>query len=153
MRDKYFVISDTHGLLRPKALELLKDADLIIHTGDIGSPEVLQGLRGLAPLVAVRGNVDTGEWARDLPGKEIIDIDGKCVYLLHNIEALDLVPEAAGINAVVYGHSHQPIVYKKKGVLYLNPGSAGPRRFNLPVSMARLTITGERIEGEVIFLD
>lgn len=153
MKEKIYVISDTHGLLRSKVLELLKEADLIIHAGDIGGQEVLNRLLDIAPLVVVRGNVDTGDWARGLPKNEVVEINNKSIYLLHNIQELDLVPKAAGFDAIVYGHSHQPSVSKRGGVLYLNPGSAGPRRFNLPVTMARLLVTETYLEGEIICFD
>lgn len=153
MKDKIYVVSDTHGLLRPKVLELLQEADLIIHAGDVGGREVLKKLEDIASLAAVRGNVDTGDWARHLPKNEIVQIRGKSIYLLHNIEELDLDPKAAGIDAVIYGHSHRPSVSKKNGILYLNPGSAGPRRFDLPVTMARLLITETGLEGEIICFD
>lgn len=153
MKDKIYVVSDTHGLLRPKVLEYLKDADMIIHAGDIGSQEVLKNLQEIAPLVVVRGNVDTGGWACCLPKTEVVQVKEKSIYLLHNIEELNIDLKAAGIDAVIYGHSHRPSVSKKNGILFLNPGSAGPRRFSLPVTMAGLLFTETGLKGEIICLD
>jgi putative phosphoesterase len=141
------VISDTHGLLRPEALEALRGVDRILHAGDIGGREVLDRLRQLAPVTAVRGNVDTEKWARALPRDEVVEIEGVSVYLLHDLGALDLRPEAAGFQVVVYGHSHRPTMETKNGVLYFNPGSAGPRRFKLPVSVGRLVVEGGKVRG------
>jgi uncharacterized protein len=132
------VISDTHGLLRPELLELLKGVDAIIHAGDIGSPGVLEALRKIAPVHAVRGNVDTGDWAAALPLFDLFEIAGRFVYLLHDLKTMDLDPVAAGIQVVISGHSHVPGITDKSGVLYLNPGSAGPKRFKLPISAALL---------------
>ena len=142
-------ISDTHGLLRDEALEALRAANYILHAGDIGDPDILDELRQLAPVTAVRGNVDTEEWARKLPLTEVIEVAGVSIYLLHNLDELDLKPEAAGFRAVVYGHSHQPKIEEKNGVLYFNPGSAGPRRFTLPVSVGRLVIEDGRVRAEL----
>ena len=139
------VISDTHGLLRPEAIEALQGSEFIIHAGDVGAPEVLEALRQVAPVVAVRGNVDTAAWASGLPASEAVEVGGRLLYVLHQIEHLDVDPAAAGIAAVVYGHSHRPSAEVRRGVLYLNPGSAGPRRFGLPVTLVRL-----RVEGEVL---
>lgn len=146
------VISDTHGLLRDEAVEALRGADHILHAGDIGDPDILERLRELAPVTAVRGNVDTEKWARKLPLTEVIEIGDVSIYMLHNLDDLDLKPEAAGFRVVVYGHSHQPKMEERNGVLYFNPGSAGPRRFKLPVSVGRLTIEGARIRGELVDL-
>jgi len=132
------VISDTHGLLRPELLELLKGVDAIIHAGDIGSPEVLDALRKIAPAHAVRGNVDTGDWAAALPLFDLFEVAGRFVYLIHDLKTIDLDPAAAGIQVVISGHSHVPGFTHKSGVLYLNPGSAGPKRFKLPISAALL---------------
>lgn len=132
------LISDTHGLIRPEALRALADADLILHAGDVGSPEVLEALRALAPVVAVRGNTDHGPWAEALPETEVADALGRLVYLLHDLAALDLDPAAAGFAAVVTGHSHHPALSERGGVLFVNPGSAGPRRFQLPITLALL---------------
>jgi putative phosphoesterase len=129
------VISDTHGLLRPEAVEALRGSDRILHAGDVGAPEILEALAQIAPVTAIRGNVDTEAWARTLPQIEVVEIGGVSIYMLHDLARLDLKPEAAGFRVVVYGHSHQPKIEEKNGVLYFNPGSAGPRRFNLPVSV------------------
>ena len=146
------VISDTHGLLRPQALDALRGCDLIIHAGDVGSPEILEPLRALAPTHAVRGNVDKGPWADRLPMTEIVDVGGLRIYVLHIIADLDLDPPTAGFAAVIYGHSHQPSIETRDGVLYLNPGSAGPRRFSLPISLARITIAGTTLTPQLITL-
>lgn len=147
------VISDTHGLMRPEAITALGGCDLILHAGDIGRPEVLDTLRSIAPVVAVRGNVDKGAWAEPLPEREVVRIDGRCIYLLHNLKELNLNPAAAGFAAVVSGHSHQPKIHKEGGVCYLNPGSAGPRRFKLPVSIGRLVLSDGELCGEIVELD
>jgi uncharacterized protein len=134
------LISDTHGLLRPEAFEALRGSELILHAGDVGKPEILTELRKLAPVVAIRGNVDTAPWCSALKDTELVETDSATFYLIHNIGDLDLNPDIAGIDVVLFGHSHQPTQYKKDGVLYINPGSAGPRRFNLPISLARLDL-------------
>ena len=134
------LISDTHGLLRPEALGALDGSDLIIHAGDVGAPEILEQLRRLAPVVAVKGNVDTDAWCADLPETAAADAGSSLVYVLHDLKALDLKPAAAGIAMVVSGHSHKPVCEERGGVLYVNPGSAGPRRFNLPVTVARVDL-------------
>ncbi len=146
------VISDTHGLLRPEALAALAGCERIVHAGDVGSPEVLEGLRALAPLVAVRGNCDHGPWAERLPEREVVEAGGHLLYVLHDLAELDLDPSAAGFSAVVSGHTHRPDCYRRERVLYLNPGSAGPRRFWLPVTLARLTIGPGGIEVEEVDL-
>jgi putative phosphoesterase len=146
------VISDTHGLLRPEAVAALRGSQLIIHAGDVGRPEVLEELRTLAPTYAVRGNIDTQAWAAKLPMTEAVKIGRLHVWVLHIIADLDIDP-AAGFAAVIYGHSHKPSIEWRDGVLYLNPGSAGPRRFRLPVTVARLRISGSNIEPEIIELD
>ena len=146
------VISDTHGLLRPQALDALRGADLIIHAGDVGKPEILAPLRALAPTYAVRGNVDHGEWAERLPTTEIVHAGDLMLYVLHNIADLDLDPPTAQFAAVIYGHSHQPSIETRDGVLYLNPGSAGPRRFSLPISLARIIVAGGKLTPELITL-
>jgi len=132
------LISDTHGLLRPQALRALEGSELIIHAGDVGEPQILEALKAIAPVFAVRGNVDTQTWARALPETEVVEFDGATIYVLHDVHALDLDPVAARFHIIVSGHSHQPGSTEKSGVLYVNPGSAGPRRFNLPVTIARL---------------
>jgi uncharacterized protein len=137
------IISDTHGLLRPEAVERLAGVDHIIHAGDIGGPEVIEGLRRIAPVTAIRGNVDRGEWAGAYPATELVKLGDRFFYVLHNLKALDLDPVAAGIDVVVSGHSHQPKIETVDGVLYLNPGSAGPRRFTLPIALATLELDGD----------
>ena len=144
------VISDTHGLVRPEAKKVLETCDAIIHAGDVGSPDVLDELRQIAPLTAIRGNVDL--WAADMPDTDIVEIGGRRLYLLHDVNTLGIDPVAEGIDVVVSGHSHQPKISEYKGVLYLNPGSAGPRRFTLPVSLALLTISAERLDARIIEL-
>ena len=146
------IISDTHGLMRPQALDALRGSDLIIHAGDVGQPDVLEPLRALAPLHVVRGNVDRGAWAARLPATAHVDAGGHVFHVLHNIAELDLDPAAAGFSAVVYGHSHQPSIETRDGVLWLNPGSAGPRRFKLPVTVARLRVAGQRLTPEIVTL-
>jgi putative phosphoesterase len=146
------VISDTHGLLRPQAVVALRGCDPIIHAGDVGRPDVLAELRKVAPVFAVCGNVDNGPWARELPQSQIVEIDDFRIYVLHILDELDLEPSTAGIAAVVVGHSHQPKIETKQGVLYFNPGSAGPRRFRLPVTVGRLTIAGGSLHAEIIDL-
>jgi putative phosphoesterase len=147
------VISDTHGLLRPEALDALDGSDLILHAGDIGTPSIMEMLAEVAPLIAVRGNVDRGEWANSVPEKMAVEIGEATVYMLHDRNMLDLKPEAAGFHAVISGHSHQAVEEMKNGVLYFNPGSAGPKRFKLPVTLGRLVVTGANIEHEIITLD
>jgi uncharacterized protein len=132
------LISDTHGLLRPQALRALEGSDLIIHAGDVGDPEILEALKTLAPVFAVRGNVDTDRWALALPETEVIETPPATIYILHDVHALDLDPAAAGFHIIVSGHSHKPSRTEHGGVLFLNPGSAGPRRFDLPVTVALL---------------
>lgn len=137
------LIADTHGLLREEAVRALQGSELIIHAGDVGKPAILDALRELAPVVVVRGNIDGGPWGRTLPPTAVAEIGGKTVYVLHNLDELDLDPAAAGFHVVVSGHSHKPERFEKAGVLYVNPGSAGPRRFNLPISVARLDLGRE----------
>ena len=146
------VISDTHGLLRPEAVEALRGSEAIIHAGDVGDPAILEALGKIAPVTAVRGNLDTEAWARKLPETNVLEIGGVSIYVLHNISLLDLKPEAAGFAAVVYGHSHVPVREMKNGVLYLNPGSAGPKRFRLPACVGKLIVSEGRIRGELIEL-
>lgn len=146
------VISDTHGLLRREAIAALRGARLIVHAGDIGGPSVLHELRRIAPVVAVRGNNDHGGWARDIPLTEVVQAGPAQLYLLHDLNELDLDPAAAGFAAVIAGHSHQPSASVRDGVLYLNPGSAGPRRFRLPVAVARLRIGATGLEPEIVHL-
>jgi hypothetical protein len=134
------LISDTHGLLRDQAMAALAGCELILHAGDVGTPEILDRLRALAPVVAVRGNVDKGPWASALPATAVADAGPVRIYMLHNLQDLDLDPAAAGFQIVVSGHSHQPSRTARAGVLYVNPGSAGPRRFRLPVTVARIDL-------------
>jgi putative phosphoesterase len=145
------LISDTHGLLRPEALRALEGSDLIIHAGDVGKPEILDTLRLLAPVVAVRGNIDNGEWASALPLAASAEAGPAAIYVLHDIQQLGLDPGPAGFQVVVSGHSHMPSRTERNGVLYLNPGSAGPRRFHLPVTVARLDL--RRSPWKVDFID
>jgi putative phosphoesterase len=146
------VISDTHGLVRPEAVGALAGSELIIHAGDVGGPEVLEELGRIAPVVAVRGNNDRGAWAEALPEYDAVEVNGTFVYVLHDLKELDLVPSAAGFRVVVAGHSHRPLAEERRGVLYLNPGSAGPRRFKLPVTVARLKLNGADVSAEIINL-
>jgi putative phosphoesterase len=145
------LISDTHGLLRPEALVALRGSQLIIHAGDIGKPEVLDRLNGVAPTFAVRGNIDTQTWAAALPMTEAVEAGPHVLWVLHDIAQLDLDP-AVGFAAVVYGHSHKPSIETREGVLYINPGSAGPRRFRLPVTVARLRVSGGSLKPEIVDL-
>ncbi|MDX2170073.1 MAG: metallophosphoesterase family protein [Deltaproteobacteria bacterium] len=145
------LISDTHGLMRPEALAALRGCDHILHAGDIGDAAVLEALRAVAPTTAVRGNNDRGAWAAPLPESEAVELGGVWLYLLHDLHGLDLDPAAAGFAAVITGHSHKPVVETRRGTLYVNPGSAGPRRFKLPVAVARLRIgRGGRIDAEIV---
>ena len=146
------VISDTHGLLRPEAVEALHGSDLILHAGDVGAPEILEALVEIAPVTAIRGNVDTELWARALPKTEVVEAGGVFIYMLHDLSQLDLKLGTAGFRVVVYGHSHRPTIEEKNGVLYFNPGSAGPRRFNLPVSLGKLLIREREARAELIEL-
>jgi uncharacterized protein len=136
--------------LRPEAVEALRGVDLIIHAGDVGGPEILTQLKTVAPVFAVRGNVDTEEWAQELPATTLVEADGASFYVLHNLQHLDLKPEAAGAQAVVSGHTHQAEQYERGGVLYLNPGSAGPRRFHLPVTLALLDLRRKPLRAEIL---
>jgi hypothetical protein len=146
------VISDTHGLIRQEALEALKESELIVHAGDIGNPHVIESLEKIAPVVAVRGNMDSGQWAQSLPKNEIIQVAQSWIYVIHDLNELDLDPLAAGISAVICGHSHRPIMQMRNGVLLLNPGSAGPRRFELPVSVALIYLKDGILEPRLIEL-
>jgi putative phosphoesterase len=144
------VISDTHGRLRPEALDALRDVSRILHAGDIGSPDLLAKLSALAPVMAIRGNIDTGQWAGDLPDTLSVEIESARVYLIHKLADLTIDPAAGGYHAVISGHSHRPSQSVRDGVLYLNPGSAGPRRFRLPVTLARLLIDGSKLHVEIV---
>jgi len=147
------VISDTHGLLRPEAIAALEGSHLIVHAGDVGSPDVLDRLGALAPVSAVRGNVDTGGWAAKLPKTEVVQAGDLRLWVLHDISELDLDPVAAGFSAVIFGHSHKPSVETLGGVLHFNPGSAGPRRFKLPTTVGRLRVAAGSIRPEIVALD
>lgn len=146
------VISDTHGLLRPEALEALRGSERIIHAGDVGRAEILEELAAIAPVIAIRGNIDREAWASKLPEIEVVEAGGISIYVLHDLKRLDLEPEAAGFNVVISGHTHVPKLETRKGVLYLNPGSAGPRRFKLPVGIGRLIVNDGRVRGELVTL-
>jgi putative phosphoesterase len=159
------VISDTHGLLRPQAVQALQGSDLIIHAGDVGKPEILEELRRIAPTFAVRGNVDTAAWAAKLPLTEVVDVGVGSdfsrtirdrivhpLYVLHDLATLDLDPKAAGFAVVISGHTHKPLAETRNGVLYLNPGSAGPKRFSLPICLARLHVSNSGLRHEFIEL-
>jgi putative phosphoesterase len=146
------IISDTHGLLRPEAVEALRGSDHIIHAGDIGAADIIPVLREIAPVTAIRGNVDREAWAKQFSETEVVELGGRTIYVIHDVNALDLDPQAAGFAAVISGHSHKPNRGKKDGVLYLNPGSAGPRRFSLPISVGRMEIEDGVIRAEIIVL-
>ncbi len=147
------VIADTHGLMRPDAMDALQGSGLIVHAGDVGSEEVLDLLRSIAPLVAVRGNVDQGAWAASLPLTVSTSVGGARMLVLHDLATLALDPAAAGFAVVVSGHSHRPAIDQRDGVLYLNPGSAGPRRFRFPVTLARLEVRDGRARSELLVLE
>jgi hypothetical protein len=147
------LISDTHGLLRPEALAALQGVDAIIHAGDIGAPQVVERLAQLAPVTAVRGNNDRGAWAEKLAATETLAIGGVLLYVLHDVKELALDPRAAGLAAVIAGHSHQPRLQERDGVLFVNPGSAGPRRFRLPVAVGRLAVNDGRVRGRIVELE
>jgi putative phosphoesterase len=146
------VIADTHGLLRSEAVEVLNSSSLIIHAGDIGQPEVLEALKRIAPVVAVRGNVDKGSWGQSLPLSEVVEFGQTWLYVIHELSTLDLDPHAAGFSAVIFGHSHQPSIETRNGVIFLNPGSAGPRRFELPVSVAIIEVKENVLKPQLIEL-
>jgi putative phosphoesterase len=146
------IISDTHGLVRPQAIEALAGVDMILHAGDVGKQEVLDTLKDIAPVVAVRGNNDKGDWAQTLPDWEVVEVGKVSIYMLHDVKAIDISPSGAGFHVVVSGHSHKPSIEEHRGVLYVNPGSAGQRRFKLPVSLAHLQISGEMVHANIIEL-
>ncbi len=146
------VISDTHGLIRPEALTALAGSELIIHAGDVGDPAVLVKLRTIAPVIVVRGNIDKGDWADRLPGYELVRREGASIYVIHDVSRLEVDPVAAGLQAVISGHTHKPAARVQDGVLYLNPGSAGPRRFKLPVALALLDVSEKGLHAEHIHL-
>jgi putative phosphoesterase len=147
------IVSDTHGLLRERVRAQLKGSALIVHAGDFDTPEILEELKKMAPLLAARGNMDRGDWAQVLPGYDLAEIDAKLLCVVHDLHQLPLEPAAAGLAAVICGHTHQPGVSEYKGVLTINPGSAGPRRFGKPLSFARLVIRNGRLKPEIIMLD
>ena len=146
------IISDTHGLVRSEAVRALKGSELLIHAGDIGNPQVVEQLHEIAPTFVVRGNNDRGAWAADLPVTQVVEVGELLFYVLHEISQLDVDPAVAGFAAVVSGHSHQPSIQFRDGVLYLNPGSAGPRRFSLPVAVARVHVSGRQMRPEIVEL-
>ena len=146
------VISDTHGLLRPAAIEALRGVEHILHAGDVGDLSILDALRNVAPVTAIRGNIDVGGPCSHLPATEVVTLDGHTFYMLHDRQALDLDPAAAGFSAVISGHSHKPLIEWRHGVLYMNPGSAGPRRFSLPVSIGLLTIGADGLQPRLVTL-
>ena len=147
------VISDTHGLLRPEAEEVLRGSDIIVHAGDIGSPDVLRRLEKIARVIAVRGNIDREPWAKDLPLSESLELGCASIYVLHDVNELDLDPRVAGFSVVIAGHSHQPRCEERNGVLFFNPGSSGPRRFRLPISVGVIRIEGSRVTGALKTLE
>lgn len=146
------IISDTHGLLRPQAIAALRGCDRIIHGGDIGKPQILEELSALAPVTAVRGNNDKGSWAGNLPETLRLEIDGVRIYVLHDLAQLDIDPQETGMRVVVSGHSHRPLIAERDGVLFINPGSAGPRRFRLPIAVAELVIDGQSVTPRIVEL-
>jgi uncharacterized protein len=146
------IISDTHGLLRREALDALRGSELIIHAGDVGNAEILETLRKIAPVVAVRGNVDTAPWAEELPETNIVEVGAHRIFILHDRSQLAIDPAHAGFAAVVFGHTHKPLAEFQEGVMFLNPGSAGPRRFKLSVSIARVRVSPSGLQPEIIDL-
>jgi len=147
------LISDTHGLLRPEAAGFLRGSDFIVHAGDIGDTEVIEALRALAPVTVVRGNNDRGAWADGIGATEVLQVGDVFIYVLHDLAELDLDPVAAGFQVVVSGHSHKPLVERRDGVLYVNPGSAGPRRFKLPIAVAELMILDRSVDARIVQLE
>jgi putative phosphoesterase len=147
------LISDTHGLLRPQAVDALRQSGLIIHAGDVGHPGILESLKSLAPVIAVRGNIDQGPWAKSLPETVVAEPAGVPIYVIHNIRELKLDPAAAGFRIVISGHSHKPVTLERGGVLYINPGAAGPRRFKLPITVARLDLARTPWQPEFVHLE
>jgi hypothetical protein len=147
------LISDTHGLLRPQAVDFLRGSDLIVHAGDICDAAILRALAAIAPVVAVRGNNDHGAWAERLRESELFQVGDAFIYAIHDVAAIDIEPRAAGVQVVVSGHSHRPSIRHDDGILYVNPGSAGPRRFKLPISVGELTIVGASVEARTVELE
>ena len=146
------VISDTHGLLRREAVEALAGVDHILHAGDVGDPDILDRLRGVAPVTAIRGNVDVSGICAELPPTEAVELGGRLFYMVHSVHDLDINPSVAGVSVVVSGHSHRPEISEHDGVMYLNPGSAGPRRFSLPVSLAKVIIDRAQVRAQIVEL-
>jgi len=146
------VISDTHSLVRPEAIDALRGVELVLHAGDIGNSQVLEDLKAIAPVVAVRGNNDKGSWAEGLPQWEVVEVGSVFIYMFHDLNEMDMRPTRAEFQVVISGHSHRPLIDDRKGVLYVNPGSAGPRRFSLPVSIARLKVVGDSVNAELVEL-
>jgi putative phosphoesterase len=146
------LISDTHSLLRPEAVAALRGSDLIIHAGDLCDPEILSALEDIAPVTAVRGNNDRGAWASAIRETEVLQVGEAFIYVIHDLAEMDMDPRAAGFHAVISGHSHRPLSALRAGVLFVNPGSAGPRRFSLPVSVGRLVVSGTKVEAQLIEL-
>lgn len=147
------VISDTHGLLRAEAKAALQGVDQILHAGDIGKPEVIEQLNSIAPVTAIKGNIDSGEWAREFPDTRTVSLGGRRIHLLHDLKSLDFDPREQDIDLVISGHSHKPKIESRDEVLYLNPGSAGPRRFSLPVALAMLVLESDNVDARIIELD
>jgi len=147
------VISDTHGKIKEKAFEALKGSNIVVHAGDIGNKDILDNLEDIAPVYAVRGNIDRDSWGKSLPLTQMIEVEGKLIYVIHDINMMDLDAKAAGIDIVIYGHSHNPKKEERKGILYFNPGSAGPKRFNLPICLGRIGIKDGIIEADWIDLE
>lgn len=147
------VISDTHGLLRPQACAFLQGCDRIVHGGDIGHAEVLAQLSAIAPVLAVRGNNDKGSWAQDIAETELFKVEDVFIYAIHDLALIDIEPSAAGVQVVISGHSHKPLIERRDGVLYVNPGSAGPRRFKLPIALAELIVTGAAVTARRVDLE
>jgi uncharacterized protein len=146
------VISDTHGLIRPEALTMLMGVERIVHAGDIGAPNILEKLQTIAPVQAIRGNNDKGLWTQNIPETLLFEVRGHSIHVLHDLAQIDLSPAAAGVSVVISGHSHKPVIENHEGVLYLNPGSAGPRRFRLPIAVAKLYIADDSVRAEIIEL-
>ena len=147
------VISDTHGLMRPEALEALQGSDVILHAGDIGKSHIIDILATIAPCHAIRGNVDTADWCRQYPATDTVEIGHFLFYLIHDLQELDLMPAPAGIHAVISGHTHRPSIEHQQGVLFFNPGSAGPRRLRLPCTLAKIHVENDTLRPEIIKLD
>ena len=147
------LISDTHSLLRPEAVTILRGSDHIIHAGDIGDMDVLNALREIAPTTAVRGNNDRGNWAKAIPETEVVEVGGMLIFVIHDIRDLGIDPKTAGMQIVVSGHSHKPLIKERNDVLFVNPGSAGPRRFTLPISVAEIKITGKTVKPRILAIE